>query len=110
MEVNTEKLPNASRVFVSGRLDSLSSPVLESHVIELIELADTETKIVLDLEAVEYVSSAGLRVFLMIAKTSNRKQREFVICNVKQDIADIIEMSGFSVILNIKPTLQDALA
>ena len=107
MDIKTEKFPSALCVSVSGRLDSLTSPELESHVLPLLE---QEPMIVLDLQAVEYVSSAGLRVFLMIAKSSNRQRRQFLICNVRQEINDVIEMSGFASILTIKPTLQDALA
>jgi anti-anti-sigma factor len=69
----------------------------------------TEQLIVLDLAEVEYISSAGLRVFLLIAKTSNKNPGDFVICSVRDNILQLIEMSGFSSILKIKATLEDAL-
>jgi anti-anti-sigma factor len=69
----------------------------------------TEQLIVLDLAEVEYISSAGLRVFLLIAKTSNKNPCDFVICSVRDNILQLIEMSGFSSILKIKATLEDAL-
>jgi anti-anti-sigma factor len=106
MEIKTEKLSSVFVVYVNGRLDSLTSPQLESGILPYVGV---EPKIILDLSDVDYVSSAGLRVFLMIAKTANRNQSQFVLCNVTKDILDIIEMSGFSVILNIKTTLQEAI-
>lgn len=105
MDIKIEDLGSATVVTVEGRLDSLTAPTLESSVVDLIV---AKSKLVLNLQAVEYVSSAGLRAFLMIAKTSNRNECEFVICSVRPDIADIIEMSGFNSILRIKNTLDEA--
>jgi anti-anti-sigma factor len=107
MEIKTEKIKHVTLISVQGRLDSLTSPNLETHLLPLVL---TEQLIVLDLAEVEYISSAGLRVFLLIAKTSNKNPCDFVICGVRDNISQIIEMSGFSSILKIKATLEDALS
>lgn len=106
MEIKIEDLGGVTIVTIAGRLDSLTAPKLETSVVDLISAS---SRLVLNLQAVEYVSSAGLRAFLMIAKTSNRNDCEFVICSVRPDIADVIEMSGFNSILRIKNSLDEAL-
>lgn len=107
MEIKTEKVKHVTLISVQGRLDSLTSPNLETHILPLVL---TEQLIVLDLAEVEYISSAGLRVFLLIAKTSNKNPCDFVICGVRENIAQLIEMSGFASILKIKASLEEALA
>lgn len=106
MEIKIERLEKGVSVLVNGRLDSLTSPLLESHILPLVPL---EKKLILNLANVEYVSSAGLRAFLMIAKTSNRYPCDFVLCEVSENILNVIEMSGFGSILTIKANLQEAL-
>lgn len=106
MEIKTEKVKHAILIGVQGRLDSLTSPNLETHLLPLVL---TEKLIVLDLAEVEYVSSAGLRVFLLIAKTCNKSSCDFVIFGLQDNIYQLIEMSGFSSILKIKQTLEEAL-
>jgi anti-anti-sigma factor len=107
MEIKTERYENGVSVLVNGRLDSLTSPLLESHILPMVPV---EKKLILNLANVEYVSSAGLRVFLMIAKTSNKHACEFVLCEVNENILSVIEMSGFGSILTIKGNLPDALS
>lgn len=106
MEIKTERFEKGVSVLVNGRLDSLTSPLLENHILPMVPL---EKKLILNLANVEYVSSAGLRVFLMIAKTSNRYPCDFVLCEVNENILNVIEMSGFGSILTIKANLQEAL-
>jgi anti-anti-sigma factor len=107
MEIKTEKIKHVTLICVQGRLDSSTSPNLETHLLPLVL---TEQLLVLDLAGVEYVSSAGLRVFLLIAKTSLKNPCGFVICGVRDNIAQLIEMSGFSSILKIKATREEAFA
>ena len=107
MEIKTEKIEHATLISVQGRLDSSTAPNLETHLLPLVL---TEQLLVLDLSGVEYVSSAGLRVFLLIAKTCHKNPCDFVICGLRKNISQVIEMSGFSSILKIKATREEAFA
>ena len=107
MEIKTEKINHVTLISVQGRLDSATSPNLETHLLPLVL---TEQLLVLDLAEVDYVSSAGLRVFLLVAKTSHKNPCDFVICNLRPNISKLIEMSGFSSILKIKETREQAFA
>lgn len=85
-------------VKVSGRLDTTTAPELEAEVMGAISGV---TKLVLNFEALEYLSSAGLRVLLQAQKIMN-KQGEMVVRNVNETISEIFEVTGFSDVLTIE--------
>ena len=81
-----------------GRLDTTTAPELEK---ELKASLDGITELTFDLAALEYISSAGLRVLLSAQKTMN-KQGSMVVKNANETIMEIFEITGFSDILNIQ--------
>ena len=81
-----------------GRLDTTTAPQLEASLKESFEGV---TKLVLDFSALEYLSSAGLRVLLTAQKVMN-KQGEMVIKNINETIREIFEVTGFVDILTIE--------
>ena len=84
-------------IAITGRLDTATAPQLE---VELNQSLTGIEKLVLDFSALEYLSSAGLRVLLQTQKTMN-KQGEMIIRNVNETINDIFEVTGFVDILTI---------
>ncbi len=84
-------------IALEGRLDTATAPQLEGEVNNL----GGVTKLVIDMEKLVYVSSAGLRVLLKAQKTM-AKQGGMVIRHVSQDIRDIFEVTGFDEILTIE--------
>ncbi|MBR6473671.1 MAG: STAS domain-containing protein [Firmicutes bacterium] len=89
---------NKLTVKVEGRLDTSTSPILEKELAEL--LADAE-ELVFDLEGLEYLSSAGLRILLATQKKMTEKGGMKVI-NVNDVISEIFDITGFSDILTIE--------
>ena len=85
-------------VAIVGRLDTATAPDMEEVLKESFEGI---TKLILDFEGLEYLSSAGLRVILQAQKTMN-KQGEMVVRNVNETITEIFEVTGFYDILNIE--------
>ena len=85
-------------IALTGRLDTNTSPDLEK---ELKAEIDGVTGLVFDFSALEYISSAGLRVLLSAQKIMN-KQGTMKIRNVNEDIMEIFEVTGFSDILDIE--------
>jgi len=98
--LNIEKTTNASELTVSltGRLDTTTAPELEK---ELKASLDSVTTLVIDMTALDYISSAGLRVLLSAQKTMN-KQGEMKVVHVGETIMEIFEVTGFSDILTIE--------
>ena len=85
-------------VTIVGRLDTTTAPDLEASLKESFEGV---TKLILDFTALEYLSSAGLRVLLAAQKVMN-KQGEMIIRNVNETINEIFEVTGFIDILTIE--------
>ena len=83
---------------IVGRLDTTTAPQLEAEFKQSINGIE---KLVLDFAALEYLSSAGLRVLLAAQKVMN-KQGEMVIKNVNETINEIFEVTGFIDILTIE--------
>ena len=98
--LNIYKDTNGSELTIrmEGRLDTTTSPVLES---EMKTSLDGVEKLVLDLKDLQYISSAGLRVLLSAQKTMNR-QGSMVVRNASADIKEIFDVTGFSDILTIE--------
>jgi anti-sigma B factor antagonist len=95
-----EKIANATEltITITGRLDTTTAPQLEAEFKQNINGVE---KLVLDFAALEYLSSAGLRVLLAAQKVMN-KQGEMIIKNVNDTINEIFEVTGFIDILTIE--------
>ena len=98
--LNITKNTNASELTFSltGRLDTTTAPELEK---ELKASLDGVSALTIDMAALEYISSAGLRVLLSAQKTMN-KQGEMKVVHVGETIMEIFEVTGFSDILTIE--------
>ena len=98
MEINKTINGTELTIELSGRLDTRTAPQLES---EMKRSLNGVSLLVFDLNNLEYVSSAGLRIFLMAQKVMN-KQGRMIVKNVKDVIMDIFEVTGFVDILTIQ--------
>ena len=98
--LNITKNANGSNLTIGleGRLDTTTAPELEGEVKELLPEV---TDLVLDLEKLEYISSAGLRVLLSTQKVMNTKGT-MVIKNSREELKEIFEVTGFADILTIE--------
>jgi anti-anti-sigma factor len=91
-----------------GRLESKTSPDLDKKVVAL--LAAGERRFVVDLGATDYVSSAGLRVLLMLAKKLTGGGGKLVLCGLNAQVRDVFEIAGLGALFAIHPTRAAALA
>ena len=86
-------------VKVEGRLDSVNASQLEASVKEgLDEISELE----FDFSKLEYISSAGLRILLSTLKSLNAKGGSMYLSGCNDTILEILEVTGFKDILNIK--------
>ena len=83
---------------LNGRLDTTTAPQLEAELKASLEGVE---KLVLDFAALDYMSSAGLRVLLGAQKQMN-KQGEMVVRHVNETIAEVFDVTGFCDILTIE--------
>ena len=107
MKLEHEKSGNTVVLHIVGRIDASSAPELEKEVSALIGRGDGS--IVLDLAQVDYVSSAGLRVFLIAVRALAAESRSFALAAVNADVMEVVTLTGFQRILTIYDTLEAAL-
>lgn len=98
------------RVVVSlgGQLDTLTAKSLETHLSG--HIAAGQKRIVVDMRDLKYVSSYGLRVFLLTAKQLRADRNAFVLCELTPEVQKIFKIAGFDKILTIRDRLEEALA
>ena len=89
---------NALKIILEGRLDTTTAPQLEA---QLQDALGSVTDLKFDLEKLEYISSAGLRVLLASQKIMN-KQGTMVISKASAEVKEIFDVTGFSDILTIE--------
>ena len=89
-----------NRDCLSGQLDTLSSPDLEKEITNILE--GNAQNVVLDGGKLTYISSAGLRLLLILQKKMGQKGGTFVLRNIQDSIMEIFKITGFSSFLTIE--------
>jgi len=91
-----------------GSLDTNTAPEAENVFNQWLE-KDTK-KMVVNLEETKYISSAGLRVFLATTKKITAAGGAVKFCSPNEVVKEILDISGFTVILDVKATMEEALS
>lgn len=105
MEVKREELENGLILHMAGRLDAATAPEFEADMQGVLNAPDTN--LALDFQELDYISSAGLRVILKIAKKYKVVEYDFCVCQVQDHVMEVFEMSGFEHFITIKSSLED---
>ncbi len=108
MELTVTRRGAVLVVGVQGRLDSATSVRLEQELLGLI--AEAECQLVLDCAQLVYITSAGLRAVLLAAKKVKNMNGALVLCSLNDAVWKVFDLAGFTRIMSIRPTLEDALA
>lgn len=95
-------------VVMTGKLDSASAPEAEKLVLGALE--GGAGIVVMDMAALDYVSSAGLRVMLMAAKRLKSSGGKFALSGVCPAILEVLDIAGFTSILDTYPDRAAAVA
>lgn len=108
MEININENNGVQVVKIIGNLDTSTSPDAENTINSMIN--EGQIKMILDLSDTGFVSSAGLRVFLSTAKQVTAKGGAVKFCGANDVVQEILDISGFSGILDVKTSFDEALA
>jgi anti-anti-sigma factor len=104
--IETEKIKEILVFKLEGRLDGVTSKLFmdKSSAPELAEYS----KIVVNCEALAYISSEGLRVLLMLAKKTKSLSGGLTLCNLNPSVNEVMEISGFSELLGVHDSVDKA--
>lgn len=108
MEIQTHSSGAATVVVLAGKLDTVTAPAFEKRIREVIGTG--AVRLVLDLSAIEYISSAGLRGLLVMSKLLKEKQGRACLVGVKGNVRSVFEMSGFLTFFRVEETVEAAVA
>ena len=108
MNVKTERTGGILIAKTQGRIDSANALDFEDAMNSA--MGSEDRTIVMDLGGLTYISSAGLRVILVIAKTLRKRKVELILCSLSKQTQEVFEMSGFDKIVPIEASREEALA
>ncbi|MHA3904726.1 STAS domain-containing protein [Castellaniella sp. WN] len=103
-----DKSGTALIVQPEGQVNSANAAAFEADLLALVDKG--EQRIVLDLARLNYISSAGLRVVLLLAKKLKQSDGALALCDIQPYVREVFEISGFLAILNVYATRAEAVA
>lgn len=106
MNIKEIKMEKEIVLIIEGRLDSSSSGELEKKFLAMME--GGEKNFVVDFTAMDYISSAGLRVLLMAAKRTAKLGGKVVLASLCANVKEVFNITGFTGIFTITDSREDA--
>jgi|SRR6185437_7949830 anti-sigma B factor antagonist len=111
MNVTLRRYGSAVVLCATGRLDQDSCEAFRAQLVKEVEAAaDEGATVVLDLSALEYVSSAGLRAFMLASREAKSRQARIYVASLQPMVAEIFKISHFNLVFQVFATVPDALA
>lgn len=108
MEILFNQIDGINVSKITGRIDSVTSGDLQNAMMDYI--SGKINNFAVDFSEVGYISSAGLRTLLLVAKEMQKKNSSFAIFKMQDNIKDVFDLSGFSSIMNILPDFDSVKA
>lgn len=108
MELAQERDAGTNVIRPVGRVDGSNSADL--HEALTAALSDDDSRVILDMGGIDYISSAGLRVLLLIAQHLGASGTPFAVCSLAATVDEVFRISGFDQIITVCGTLDEAKA
>lgn len=108
MEILQSKQGSVTILSVQGRLDTLSSRLLEERITALV--TQKEHQLLIDFSKLDFISSSGLRVLLATAKQMKVLKGKLALSGMKNKVKEIFDVAGFSMLFSIFTTNEEALS
>ena len=111
MALPSRSYANALVVGVAGRLDQDNCDAFRADLMARIEqTAHDGGAVILDLAGLEYVSSAGLRCFMLASRQAKAQHGRILVAAPQPMVAEIFEISHFNMVFQVFPSVREALA
>ena len=108
MEITESKSGAVTTVALRGRVDSASAGPLRDRLSKLVE--SVPALLVLDFRDVAYISSAGFRTLLIIAKQSADAKGGLALCSISSEVRRLFDIAAFTELFLILPSREEAIA
>ena len=107
MDISEDRKADAVILALSGKLDATTAKTFEDRIFGVIN-GGTQ-RLVVDLSQLDYVSSSGLRVFILAAKRLQTVDGKIVLCSLKDHVRQVFDLAGFSSMLSIYASRDEAM-
>jgi anti-anti-sigma factor len=109
MTLSPRRYANAVVLSVSGRLDQDTCDAFRADLMVHVEAAARDGgAVALDLAGLEYVSSAGLRCFMLASRQAKAQHSRIVVAALQPMVSEIFEISHFNLVFQVFPTVREA--
>ena len=111
MEFTSQKILDVALVKIQGRVDHGTAKEFENALKPHLDhcIQGEPKKIIIDLGGVDFMTSAGLRVLMIAAKTCNKHKAEIAVAALQPGVQEIFKISRFDLVLSVFPTVQSAI-
>jgi len=106
--ITTEHINSALVVSLKGQINSSNAAEIQQQLLQ--QVSDAACRWLVDFSSLEYISSAGLRVVLLLAKRIREHQGTLVLCQLQPHVYEVFEVSGFLSLLTVVDTRQQGLS
>jgi anti-sigma B factor antagonist len=107
MQITSKKVEDVTVVQLAGELTAQTAGQAQEQVLQL---AGPDAKMVLDMSQVTFMSSAGLRMLLVLYRTIGGRGGKIVLAGLSEDLRSIMSLTGFLDLFHHHPTLEAGLA
>ena len=107
MDISEDRKADLVILALSGKLDATTAKTFEDRILGVIN-GGTQ-RLVVDLSQLDYVSSSGLRVFILAAKRLQTVDGKIVLCSMKDHVRQVFDLAGFSSMLSIYASRDEAI-
>src|SRR4029450_1145259 len=107
MEISEDRKADVVILALSGKLDATTAKTFKDKILAVINSG--AQRLAVDLSQLDYVSSSGLRVFLLAAKQLQGTQGKIVLCALKDHVRQVFDLAGFSSVLSIYGSRDEAI-
>ena len=107
MEITERRTADIVTLSLSGKLDATTATTFEEKILAQIESGDR--RFIIDLALLDYISSAGLRVFVRAGKRQDSGNGKIVLCSLKDSVREVFDIVGFSSIFLIYASHDEAI-
>ncbi|MEL7038740.1 MAG: STAS domain-containing protein [Cyanobacteria bacterium J06592_8] len=92
MEITTKDIETIKIIELVGEIDTKTAPIITEKVLAFVQ---PESKLLIDMSQVEYMSSAGLRMLLSLYRTATAKDAKLALAGLSEDLQDTMSITGF---------------
>src|SRR5262249_3530029 len=107
MDITERRTGDVVTLSLTGKLDTTSAKTFEAQILSRIAAGDR--RFIIDLAQLDYISSSGLRVFLVAAKRLERENGKIALCALTQPVRDVFDVAGFSSIFPVHASHDEAM-